>query len=92
LHITATQLAEVKGHVRELEAEKREVWERMLPGVPENLESEKQREALATSGIFVVEYLSLIDASSEKESAAKILSIQEHGIVLLARSAELEAK
>ena len=56
LHITTAQLAEVTGHVRELEAEKREVWERMLPSVPENLESEKLREALATLGIFVVDY------------------------------------
>jgi len=56
LHITTAQLAEVASHVRELEIEKREVWERMIPSVPQSLESEKLREALATSGICVAEY------------------------------------
>lgn len=96
LHITTAQLAEATSHVRELETEKREVWERMIPSVSQSLESEKLREALATSGIRVAEYflykLILQTEKREKESTANILSLQERSIALLAQSAELEAK
>lgn len=77
LHVTTTQLAEVTTRVRELETEKGEVWGRTVQSASDNA---KLREALV--------------ASEERafESVTRIRSLEEHGIALLAQSAELEAK
>jgi hypothetical protein len=52
LHITTAQLAEITGRVRELEGEKREVWDRTLQSVSQNAQFQEALSVTGASSLF----------------------------------------
>ncbi|KAF9450695.1 hypothetical protein P691DRAFT_773695 [Macrolepiota fuliginosa MF-IS2] len=85
LHHTSTQLADVANRARELEDEKREVWGHTLQTNSRNAELQ---ESLITSGASQITHYS----KKIEELTSRLRVYEEEGMVILARSAELEAK